>query len=171
MPFLWRSPFKQVSGPLTIANGGTGAANIVTAGANLSEAGTFTPTLSAVSVAPTSVTLSISHADYVKFGTLVHFHLAFSITSVGSSGSGTIIIGGLPYPSYSSALQGPYPVVTQGVDWVAATPPRAFINGGSVGASALALFEASDNAAGAYMAYSALANSDSIFITGTYITN
>lgn len=35
MPFPFRSPFRQVSGPLTVANGGTSASNAATAAANL----------------------------------------------------------------------------------------------------------------------------------------
>jgi hypothetical protein len=35
MPFVFRSPFKQVNGPLSIANGGTGASNAATAKVNL----------------------------------------------------------------------------------------------------------------------------------------
>jgi hypothetical protein len=35
MPFVFRSPFKQVNGPLSVANGGTGASNATTAKVNL----------------------------------------------------------------------------------------------------------------------------------------
>jgi hypothetical protein len=93
MPFAWRSPFRQVSGPLSAANGGTGSAQ---AGY---VAGVWVPTLTTTGVTFDSVTYSGNTGGlYVRIGRLVHIQGTLETTAVTvGSATGNVVIGGLPF--------------------------------------------------------------------------
>ena len=66
------------------------------------ETGTFTPVLSATSVAP-SVTYSSRSGSYIRIGNLVYIQVAIAFSSQ-SGGSGSIQITGLPFTTDSGAF-------------------------------------------------------------------
>lgn len=72
------------------------------------EEGTFTPTIIRSGSNP-SYTASYASGNYAKVGNLVHIQFLIIVSSVSSSGSGNIVIDGLPFTSgtgatYSSIL-------------------------------------------------------------------
>ena len=61
------------------------------------EEGTFTPTFTAQTTAPTGVTYSAQVGRYTRIGDVVHYHLAVALTSKGSGGAGNAQLAGLPF--------------------------------------------------------------------------
>lgn len=61
------------------------------------EEGTFTPTLTAATTAPSGVTYTIQDGRYTKVGRLVLIEGRVAVSSLGSGGSGIAGIGSLPF--------------------------------------------------------------------------
>lgn len=98
------------------------------------EEGTWTPTLTAASVAPTGVTYSTQSARYTKIGRVVHIEGRVGISSKGSGGSGTVRIGGLPF-SIGSANAAGSAVVVAGANMPSGY--QANLSGGTASATVL----------------------------------
>jgi hypothetical protein len=83
--------------------GGTSSANKM----DDYEEGTWTPTFSRSGTAPV-YSASTASGSYTKIGNVVHIQLLIVVSSVTTSGSGNLLIGGLPFAngsnSYSSVL-------------------------------------------------------------------
>jgi hypothetical protein len=71
------------------------------------EEGTWTPAANRLSVSPTGVTYSERTGTYTKIGNVVTAYFDFTISGVGTAGSGPNSISGLPF---SSANDGIFPV-------------------------------------------------------------
>ena len=74
-------------------NGDTAAANAL----DDYEEGTWTPVITASVTAPTGVSYSFRGGNYTKIGNRIIASCGFFITSVGTGGSGSLQISGLPF--------------------------------------------------------------------------
>ena len=108
------------------------------------EEGTWTPTLTAGSVSPTGVTYTYRGGKYTKIGNAVYITGGIYLSSKGTSGSGTIVISGLPFTTTSET---------------AYTNPRSTVCGGNF-----------TTASSAYSAF-LFADNSSTILTGRILTN
>ena len=81
--------------------GGTGSANKL----EDYEEGTFTPTFSRHITSPV-YSASTASGSYTKIGNVVHIQILIVVNSVTSSGSGNLLIGGLPFANGSNSYSG-----------------------------------------------------------------
>ena len=84
------------------------------------EEGTWTPALTA-STAPTGVTYSFLGGRYTKIGRAVHVNFGFYVTSVGTGGSGSVFISGLPFQGLNSGGYQEPATRIFGSEWVTAS--------------------------------------------------
>ena len=67
------------------------------------EEGTFTPTLAYTTAGNSSFGYAAQHAHYVKVGDIVHFQLNIRLNAfTKGTGSGVILVPGLPYTSHNT---------------------------------------------------------------------
>ena len=62
------------------------------------EEGTFDPTFTCETTAPTGVTYVSRIGKYTKIGRVVYIQLAIALSNKGTGGSGNVLIGNLPFP-------------------------------------------------------------------------
>jgi hypothetical protein len=96
------------SGNLAFINGG-GIDFSASAGGGASssllddyEEGTWTPTITATTTAPSGVTYNFRGGRYTKIGRMVSIQFGMQLSNAGSGGSGNINITGLPFTALSA---------------------------------------------------------------------
>lgn len=68
------------------------------------SSGTWTPGITAGTTPPTGVTYSLQVGQYSRVGNIVFCALEMRLTSVGTSGAGTVQITGLPFAASASVV-------------------------------------------------------------------
>ena len=149
-------------------NGDTAAANAL----DDYEEGTWTPTITFSSSAPNVTLGNINAGHYTKIGDTVHFHMTLHVNAY-NSGSGNLIIGGLPFAHTSTYTKR---FITASLsadhlnwesDWVAVNLTNA--TGGTTGFTYTAQ---RDNAASEYIAQANYPTGNTYhFATGHYYTD
>jgi hypothetical protein len=102
-------------------NGDTAAANAL----DDYEEGTWTPEVVGSTGTPTGVTYNFISGSYRKIGDTVWIRMGVNIANVGTGGSGTLRLSGLPFTSIN---QGAYQEPTgaaNGARWLTATNARS----------------------------------------------
>ena len=102
---------RFTSGGLAI--GGTGAANTL----DDYEEGTFTPTFSGTSSAPSGVNYGSRNGSYTKIGRLVYVRMWLDLSSWSSGPTGNATITGLPFTTNSTSLNFPAVVIGYAASW------------------------------------------------------
>ena len=136
------------------------------------EEGTWTPTITFSSSAPNVTLGNINAGHYTKIGDTVHFHMTLHVNAY-NSGSGNLIIGGLPFAHTSTYTKR---FITASLsadhlnwesDWVAVNLTNA--TGGTTGFTYTAQ---RDNAASEYIAQANYPTGNTYhFATGHYYTD
>ena len=125
------------------------------------EEGTWTPTATGASSAGTT-TYAAQAGFYTKIGRLVTVQISLSYSAM--TGTGDMVIGGLPFTSGGGASQ--YSVgstMTSGLNWTTGTMLTSFIGSGF---TTFKIFGSSDNGAGGYQ--QCVNETAEIYITMTY---
>jgi hypothetical protein len=158
----------SVSANGLLFNGDTAAANAL----DDYEEGTWTPTITFSSSAPNVTLGNINAGHYTKIGDTVHFHMTLHVNAY-NSGSGNLIIGGLPFAHTSTYTKR---FITASLsadhlnwesDWVAVNLTNA--TGGTTGFTYTAQ---RDNAASEYIAQANYPTGNTYhFATGHYYTD
>ena len=138
--------------------GGTGSANAL----DDYEEGTFTPLVEGTTTSG-SATYTTQVAKYTKVGNIVHFSIF--IVWTGGTGSGNLIITGLPFTSVGSSY---HSAVTIGwistLDYTNGKIPTAYV---ASSASSVTLEEHTDNGSSTLIAYDSQAG---LILSGSYET-
>jgi hypothetical protein len=96
-----------------LAIGGTGAANTL----DDYEEGTFTPSFSGTSSAPSGVNYNARNGSYTKIGRLVYVRMWLDLASWSSGPTGNAIITSLPFTTNSTSLNFPAVVIGYAATW------------------------------------------------------
>lgn len=141
--------------------GGTGSANKL----NDVETGTFTPTLLAATTNPTVTYTSGTVGTYTKIGNTVHVFIRVNTTAV-SGGSGTALIGGLPFATDGTYRSGGALGYISGVSLNSGF--TQFGLNPDAGASTIRLVQSGSGVGANIISIGSVANSFDITLTHTY---
>ena len=128
------------------------------------EEGTFTPTFTAATP-PTGVAYSSQVGKYTKIGNVVAIHITLVLTSKGSGGSGTALVGGLPFTS-SNAIQPMLAGFCESADLT--TNYLQQVAQVVLSSATLRIFELRDAGTANILAWSQIANNSVFLVTGYY---
>ena len=133
------------------------------------EEGTFTPTFSAASTPPSSVTYAGGGQQgwYTKKGRDVSIKVQLTLTSKGSGGVGDVLIGGFPFTSEATAATpAPFGTYCSLVNLTAGyTQVTGYLSNNSTSAH---LRETGDNIADQDVTWAAIANTSNFQFGGVY---
>jgi hypothetical protein len=179
------APSQTLTTPIIATTMGVGGATPSTSGSGITfpatqsastdvntlddyEEGTFTPVLQGTGSNPTATYGGTNQGHYVKVGKMVSFRMNVLATSI-SGGSGTFLIGGLPFASTNYWT----PVARGYADVASGSTPNVLmiINGGtSIYTWQNASTSVTSNTTGSYTTASPGATID-MYLSGTYFAS
>lgn len=136
------------------------------------EQGTFTPSLTGSTGAPSSVSYTSRHGHYLRIGNMVWFNLYMNPSGY-TGGSGNIRIGGLPF-NFTTGVGRPnaFAVRVSTITWASGNAPHQYpIADGIAGSDRIAIYRSASGSSIVEIPLSAVPGNSgsSIAVSGAYM--